>query len=247
MSLLQNPIRLAQLLSSINISNSDRPLSPIETAEVIHELLIELGDDKLELEKRLPLSKSMINNFFKLLFLPPKIKDMIKWGESSKRTGEISFSSACKLSNLKNENDILKLVYAITNLSRPITKTEVADIVSLKNKNHDKSIDDCIKEILNVNRPLIIEHFIFISGIQTSIVKLLQNLSENKSISIGDFAINELSTIFPPNSIKGIKIYNDYTRISFTQEGITFINDYIKYNNILRRDTINHIFTKILS
>ena len=247
MSLLQNPTRLAQLLSSINISNSDRPLSPMETAEVIHELLIELGNNKVELEKRLPLSQSMINNFFKLLSLPPKLKDMIKWGESSKRTGEISFSSACKLSNLKSKNDILKLAYAITTLSRPITKTEVANIVSLKNKNHDKFIDDCIKEILDVNRPLIIEHFIFISGVQTSIVKLLQNLSKNKSISIDDFAINKLLTIFPANSIKGLKIYDDYIRISFTQVGIAFINDYIKYNNILRKDTINHIFTKILS
>ncbi|MGY5147881.1 MAG: hypothetical protein ACW9W4_07780 [Candidatus Nitrosopumilus sp. bin_7KS] len=244
MSLLKNPKRLAKLLASVNVTHSDRPLGPIDTAEEIKELLSELHNDKNELVNRLPISLDMVKAFLRLLELPMEIQDIVIWGQSKQDTGEISFTSAQELVKLNSSEDILKLVSAIHSVPRPVTKDEVKGIISLKNRNSKKTIDDCITEVLNVTRPVVIQHFLFISGIQPSIVQSLKIASEKSSKNLNEFALEIISKVFPSQSVKGIKVHDDYVRLSLSKDGREFIRSYIDKNNLLRKDLIDDIFSK---
>ena len=115
--------------------------------------------------------------------------------------------------------------------------------MSLKNRNEQKTMDDCIKEVLNVTRPITIQHFLFISGIQPPIVQSLMKASEEKNIELNEFAIKIISKKFPSDSVKGIKVHDDYVRLNLSKEGKTFIKEYSDSNNLLRKDVIDHIFS----
>jgi hypothetical protein len=243
MTLLQNPKRLAKLLASVNVSHSDRPLGPLDVAEEISQMSSELNDDKKELENRLPIKSDMIKAFLRLLQLPPEIQDIVIWGQSNKETGEISFTSAQELVKLKNSDDILKLVGAIHSVPRPVSKNEIIGIVSLKNKNEQKTIDDCIEEVLNVTRPMVIQHFLFISGIQPSIVQSLRQTSEEKNIELNELATEIISKKFPSNSVKSMKVHDDYVRLNLSKEGKKFIKEYSDSNNLLRKDVVDDVFS----
>ena len=242
MSILQSPKRLSKLLASINVQYSDRPLSPIQVAEEIDELLRELDGNKSELKRRLPISQSIIDGFLRLLKLPKEIQDIIVWGDSNKNTGEISFSAASFICKLENSDDILKLVGAIHSLDRPITKEEIKDIHSLKKHNSKKTIENCIGEVLGVTRPIVIRHFLFISGIDPAIVKKLKTESQKNDTKLDNFGFDILSKPFPPSALKGAKIHDDYLRLYLSEEGRNFIRKYSDSNNILRKDVINHMF-----
>ncbi len=244
MSILQSPKRLAKLLASINVSYSERPISPIQVAEEIGELLKELNGDKNELKKRLPLSQGIIDGFLRLLNLPGKIQDIIVWGESNKNTGEISFSAASYICKLENSEDVLKLVGAMHDLDRPITKEEIKDIISLKKHNSGKPIENCINEVLGVTRPTVIQHFLFISGIDPSIVNELKAESQKNNMKLDDCGINVLSKLFPSGSLKGVKIHDDYLQLHLSEDGRNFMRRYGDSNNISRKDIINHMFEK---
>ena len=242
MPILQNPKRLAKLLASINVSHSNRPLSPIQVAEEIRDLLSELNGNKNELQKRLPISQSIIDGFLRLLNMPKEIQDIIVWGESKKNTGEISFSAASYICKLKHNDDVLKLVGAMHALDRPITKEEIKCIISLKKHNSEKPIENCTSEVIGVTRPVVIQHFIFISGIAPSIVQKLKTESQKNNTKLDNFGFNILSKPFPSGALKGVKIHDDYLRLYLSEDGRNFIRKYSDSNNILRKDVINHMF-----
>ena len=234
-------MRLARLLTSINVAYSDRPLRPIEVCDEIWNMLYDLDGDKDELVKRLPLKTDMINAFLRLRRLPAQIQDLVVWGDSKKESGEISFSVAHQLVKLKEEDDILKLASAIHHQDkRPITKEELKSIISAKKHNQDKSIDECIKQVTNITRPIIIEHFLFISGISPEIVNKLKNNSKTGR-SIEKLALDIISKKFPSDSLHNIKIFDDYIQLAMTKEGRAYIQEYSKLNNLLRKDVITHI------
>ena len=242
MSILQSPKRLAKLLASINVSHFDRPMSPIQVAEEITVLLNDLDGNENELKRRLPISQSIIDGFLRLLKLPKEIQDIIVWGDSNKNTGEISFTAASYICKLENKDDILKLVGAMHSLDRPITKEEIKGIISLKKHNSEKPIENCTSEVIGVTRPVVIQHFLFISGINPLIIKKLKTLSQKNNIELNNLGFNVLSKIFPLGTLKGIKIYDDYLRLFLSEDGRNFIRKYGDSNTILRKDVVNHMF-----
>ena len=241
MSILQSPKRLAKLLASIKVSHSDRPMSPMQVAEEIAILLNDLNNNKNELNRRLPISQSIIDGFLRLLKLPKEIHDIVVWGDSNKNTGEISFTAASYICKLENKDDILKLVGAMHSLDRPITKEEIKGIISLK-RNSEKPIENCTSEVIGVTRPVVIQHFLFISGIDPSIVKKLKTASQKNNIELNNLGFGILSKIFPFGTLKGIKIHDDHLRLFLSEDGRNFIREYRDSNKILHKDVVNHMF-----
>ncbi len=243
--LLRNPQRLAKLLSSIKVDYIDRPLRPVEVAKELQNLLHDMNNDKNEVIKRLRLSIDMLNQFLRLLELPDEIQDMIMWGVS-KTNESIGFSVATRLTYLKNKDDILKTVNAIMIMPHPITKTEIKGIIQWKKRNPNKSIEECISNELDIKRTDIIEHFIFISGIDPELVKIIQKLSIDKKQNLHDFTKFLLSKKFPPTSLKNSHMFDDYIRLSLTKIGHASINEYSSYHNILRKNVINHMLESVV-
>lgn len=240
--LLQSPKRLAKLLASINVNHSERPLNPIEVSEEIRSMLTELNNNKSELLNRLPLSLDMIDAFLRILKLPPQIHDIVIWGNSNRGSGQISFSVAQQLGRLDDPKNILKFVNAFHMASKPITKEEIKSAISFKRHNPTKPIEDCITEITNVTRPIIVQDYIFISGINPSIVQLLKESSVKKNLTLNEHALVIISNVFPSDSILGIKINDDYVRIMLSEEGSKYMRSYADSNGLSKKDIINHIF-----
>ncbi len=240
MQLLDDPYRLAKLLASINVPGADRPLSPLEVSNEIYTLRSELDDDA-ELVKRLPISRDIIQQFLALQNLPEEIQDIIVWGESKNDTGSIGFSVASRLAQFENKEDINKLASAIIDIPRPVIKEEIKAILSLKKQNKNKPIEECISEVLKVMRPLIIRHFLFISGLQSGIINKLK-LSVKSNQNIHGLAIEILQTVFPTDSVKSAKVFDDCIRLSISKNGRDFIDKYSESHNLLRKDIINHMF-----
>ena len=241
MQVLNNPHRLAKLLASINVHGTMRPLEPIDTAYEISIMLSDLNNDRTELVKRLPISLDIIKQFLRLLKLPPEIQDVIVWGESKKETGSIGFSVASRLAQFDNQHDVLKMVSAMFEIQRPVTKDEIKIILSLKKHNPKKSIEDCIKEVLNVVRTSTIQHYLFLSGLKHEIIEKLKKISSSKQ-NIHEIAFNILQKVFPQNSLKNTKVFSDSIRLSLTKQGKDYITEYSQSNDLLRRDVVNHMF-----
>ena len=242
MSLLQNTKHMADFLSSINVPYSDRPLSPIEVAKTLSGLLDELGHDQNELVRRLPLSQNSVKSFQRLLRLPSKLHGAIVWGEP-KSTDELSFSAAASIAKLKDKDDMLKLVGSMHELGKPASKSEIQGIVGLKNRCPEMGIDECIAQVFNVTRPTVIQHYIFISGVNPLIVKSLAKSAKSANKKLDDFAHLVLSRQFPENSIKGIKLHDEYVHMSLSKEGHDFVSKYPALNNTSNNDIINQLFS----
>lgn len=244
MHILNNPTRLAKLLVSINVPNNlGRPLSPMDVAREIEMLQKDLDNDQNELVKRLPIKQDMIKQFQSLLKLPPQVQDMIVWGESKRETGALGFSVAARIAMFNNPSDVLKLVGTVTEMSHSVTKDEVKNILSMKRRNPNISIEDCLLEILNISRPITIIHYMFISGLNPDIIQVLKKSSQELNQDIHQFAANVLCTIFPERSVEKVKIFADCARLSLAEEGMNFIAKYSKSHNILRQNVLNHMFT----
>ena len=241
-ALLQSPKRLAKLLASVNVSGSERPLSPVEVAVEIDSMLAELGGDRAQLLERLPLSGDMVDSFSRLLRLPPQIHGIIVWGSPDPGTGQISFTAAQELGKLDRPEDILMFVNASHEASKPLTKNEIGAMVSLRRSHPEKTAEDCIAEVTNVTRPLVTHHYIFISGIGTAAIRSLNAPAGGKGPD--ERALAALTEAFPPGSVTGAKIGKDHARITLSREGSEFIQVYADRNSIPKKDVVDHIILK---
>lgn len=239
MHVLNNPQRLSRLLASLNVSGSNRPLSPVEVASEISAFRNDLGGDLKEVVNRLPVSADIVNEFLWLPKLPHKIQDVVVWGESSKKDGSIGFSVAAKMARFSNHEDILKIAGATLEMSRPVTKEEVKAILGLKKRVPSKPIDECMGEVLNATRRFTVNHFLFISRIKPSTAA---SLASNKSgQSLHDEVLIALKSSFPLGTLKNIKVSNERVRLALDEEGWNFIATYCKRHRLARQEVVNHM------
>lgn len=239
MNVLNNPQRLAKLLASLNVSGTERPLSPVEVASEINAVRDDLNGDLKEVVRRLPVSLDIVKEFLYLMKLPPEIQDVVSWGESRKGDGTIGFSTAAKVARLKDNEDILKLAGTILDMSRPVTKEEVKEVLSLKRRIPKKSIDECIMEVLNVTRHTTIHHFLFICRIKPNVVELLSR--SDHSHGDQDKMLSILKGKFPSETLKSVKVSDDRIRLVLEKEGWEFISTYVERHGLLRQDVISHM------
>lgn len=150
------------LILSVGIHKRERPLSPIEVAELL-EKTINSGTTIQELSNEILLNSTMITRFRRLLNLAPEIQHLVGWGGES----GISFSTASEIARLRTaeEHNIL----AKATLEHGLSKKEVIQIVEVRNK-FGKPINECIDEILRM-RPRIIRRYLFIGAVKSSEVQ----------------------------------------------------------------------------
>ena len=241
MSVLDSPGRLARLLLSVNVSGTDRPLSPLDVATEIHTMMTDLGGDRDELVRRLPIGQDLTRQFLRLLDLPPQIRGMVVWGESRHETGAIGFSVASRIASLNEPDDMLSVVGAITEMPRPVTAEEIKGIVSLKKSNHDKPIEECLSEVLNVTRPVTIIHHMFLSGLDPDIARSLKRRARASGKSAHELAADSLRRVFPSDLLKGARVFSDCIRLSLARNGTDFISGYSESRGIPMQEALNHM------
>lgn len=243
MCILENPKRLANLLASINVPGNSRPLLPTEVAREIQALLKELGGDQKELARRLPISNEFIREFLWLLKLTPKYQDAVMWGESDVGTGRLGFSVAAKIARLDKHQDQEKLASEILSMSRPATKEEIKEILSLKRQNSKKDMSECLLEVLNVTRTVTVKHFMFVSGLKKSFEDKLNNKSLEHSRD--NVAFDVLDPIFPTGVLKNARVLKGCIRLSMSERGPEFITEYSQRYGLLRQNVINHMLESV--
>ena len=241
MYILDNPPRLAKLLTSIKVPGTNRPLSPVDVAREIEMLLKDLGGDESELLRRLPIKQDIMKDFRCLLRLPPEIQGMIVWGRSKHETGGIGFSVASRIASLDRQDDMRTMAGTVADMPRPVTKEEIEGILSLKKNNPDKPIGECLTEVLNVTRPAVIDHYIFLSGLDPNIVRALEQKAHVSVVSTHELASGILRGVFPEGSFKTAKVFSDCIRLSLEKHGSDFISEYSKSHNIPVQRALSHM------
>lgn len=162
-----SPENLRDLVLSVGIHKRERPLLPIEVAELL-EKAINSGTAIQELSKEILLDSTMITRFRRLLNLAPEIQHLVCWGGES----GITFSTASEIARLGTSEEHKFLAKAI--LEHRLSKKEALQVVEDRKK-IGKPINECVDEILEM-RPRVIRRYLFIGAVKSSEVQ--KRLSE---------------------------------------------------------------------
>lgn len=219
-SIFDEPDLLAAFLTSLNTKNTvySRALLPWSCTSVIQRMIDEVGR-KLTIS-RIPIGEDMVDQFLLLKKIPDDKKRSVIWNETE--GSGVVFSSALKIARLKNDNDKRKLMSSV--IQHGFTKIQTDNIVVLKNKHSDTTIEDCIEEIVKF-RPIIVEAYMVILSIK-NIEKNLANLSQTQNKRINDI----LKEVFEKNlglPIDSVSIKGTNTAISMNEKA------YKKYEQII--------------
>lgn len=227
-SIFDEPEQLARLLTSINTKNTGytRALLPWSCTLIMKQMIDEKG--KKVTISRLPLKDDMFEQFLLLEKIPDDKKRSVIWNET--KGAGVVFSSALKISRLKNDDDKRKLMGAV--LEHGFTKIQTDHIVVLKNKNPDMIIEECIEEIVKF-RPIIIQSYMVVLSI-----KNLENNLEELSKAQNKRTNEIIKDAFEMNlglSIDAVSIKGDNTAISMTEEA------YKKYEQVINEKKLADI------
>ena len=178
MAITDEPEKLAKLLLSVKpyAAGIERPLSPWTCSMYIRQLVDERGKDKTGL----PIGPDMIDQFLSLERIPADKRRSIIWNETS-GIGVV-FSSALKIARLKDDDDKRKIMDAY--LLQQFTKTESDNIVVLRNKRSDLSIEECVEQVTNF-RPKYVENTAVVLSIVESKNKL-KELAQTQKLHLRD-------------------------------------------------------------
>ena len=215
MGIFDTPKNLAKLLSSVNVSGEQRPLSPIDTAKWLKQGVDELGSSQ-EVMNRVSLGNSMWQNFMRLLNIHEDIENSIKWGQSNPETLAIGFSAAHVIALFEPKQQ-LELVNVIWDYERPIIHDELRRIKAYLKSNPTKSLTEAIENILKIDRVEKTIISIFISSIDSNIYEKLEKKSRDDDVSINELTKQILQKLLPENSITNVKIKKTLIRIVFSE------------------------------
>ena len=152
-----------------------RLLSPMEVAECFR-VAMDKGQPPKEIEREVSLSMTGIKRFLSLidgLHKDIKRKKWVDWDGKN----FISFSSAVELTKISDFDD--QLVVAKSILKDKLNSKEVRYVAQLR-KRAQKSMEECIKEIVGM-RPTIERRYVFIGSItDTNLRHALSRLTQSK-------------------------------------------------------------------
>ena len=247
MSLLHDGLKLARLKLSIGRNHTaDRPLTPIEVAKYIDEMINALDDPAgKKVAGRLGVSTSLIREFHNLLKSPPKFYDLWGWGTS--KGGRIAWSQgreACDFfgKNIISEDELGSLIHGV--VEEEIEAGDMREIVRLRKKNPDKSFAECYTEISNLI-PKTIESIIFITDLDPSVIKNIDKQAAIKSVTSDYIAESIIVKYLGSENVDGVLIKNEmHIKIAITEQGRTVIDRLVEKECITLNKIINHLFIK---
>ena len=247
MGIFTDPDRLAKILASIKVLDrtAKRPLKPIQLARELQVALKELDGDKDKTMKRFNIGSSMWTGFEGLLSISPNIENGIDWGESDPETLTIGFSAAQYMAKFSHENQE-KLVAASWEFEKPLTKQNMKDIRQFMKNNPEKTIEECIEDILQfrLREERKIVTTIYFAGLDESIYENLKNESKKNNISLKELATKILSKKLPDGAVQSAKPSPDSIRIIFSNNGQKEFEKLLNKSNVNRNDFVNHLFTE---
>lgn len=164
---------LRDLILSVGTHRGQRPLSPIEVAELFNIAKEEGKTNRQIADMVLFKDTTMVGRFLHLLKLSSKVKHLVDWGPTG---STISFSTAAELLRL----DVAEQGAVVdAALEHSLTKSEVAQIVQIR-KRSNKDIGTCIDEILK-SRPQIVRKHVFVGAIfEEKTSSFLKNLKQRE-------------------------------------------------------------------
>jgi hypothetical protein len=151
------------LILSIGTHKKNRPLSPIQVAQLLNRLYPTQGIPLNQIAHELLLKDpSILRRFLSLLSLPPELQPLVDWGTSP---GYLSFSVASEISRAKEPEKINLL--AKDALENQRSKEEVRAILQC-NLRGGGSLTHCI-ETIDSTRSKVIHHYVFLGQLPTLI------------------------------------------------------------------------------
>ena len=246
MSLIHDGRRLALLKRSVGRDHAEpRPLYPIEVAKYMEEMKSELGDPSGEkTATRLGISPSLVSDFTDMVRLPPGLHYVFGWG--AYKGGSIPWSMFRRAGHfLRNEtitqDDLEVLISGV--LQEQIPTSAVEEIMYLKKKNPDKTIEECCQEILNLI-PAKIKYVVFISNLEPDIEDAIQKAASGKTMHPDDLAESVLSGHLGESNMEGVLIKNGHIKIALTEQGRKNLDDVAKKEKVMLTDVVNHLLRK---
>lgn len=207
-----------RLIVSLKSRRKDRLMDPIEIATTLKLLCGHMPRE--EVARRFNIDeRSTLWVYLRLLSLPKKVQQLI-------RNGKIGMDAGYRISILKNTEEQEILADAIVKYR--LSSGEVKGIVqSLKKRNPDLPIEECIRLALKA-RPLIEEEHLVITRIKDGTLLTLRNKSQLCQMSLEEMVKKCIEKHFPPQGITSLKLSDTKVIISLTKEGFKVFKEKAK-------------------
>jgi len=198
-----------RLIVSLKSKRKERLMDPIEIATTLKSLCDHMPRE--EVARRFNISeRSTLWVYLRLLSLPKKVKQLIQ-------DGKIGMDSGYRVSILKNKEEQEILADAI--IKYGLSSEEVKGVVqSLKKRNPDLAIEECIQLALKA-RPLIEEEHLVITRIKDDTLLGLGKKSQLCQVPLAELVIKCIEKHLPSKSITSLRLSDTTVVISLTKEG----------------------------
>jgi len=257
LEVLDNPLLLARLMSSVGTGESERPMIPYDAARAIKNLIddikkihvagnnVQISNNKaiIDAAKRLGIAQPTCQEFLQILKMPHSWRGVLAFN-GDRSSGRLPFTIVRKLApryeSGKLSEDDLNLLMSVA-VNQNATRDEIENIVVYKDKNETLPLSECVKHIMNLT-PIVIRGFVTIADVDPA---LLKKASEVFGMS-GDKTVQALLTKhLGGRTVKGVQIkHKSYVQIVFNDEegSNKFYNMAEKYV-IPPNSLVNHILS----
>lgn len=230
MKIVEDTSLYAKLLTSVKVAGRDRPrpLSPIEVSDLIKRMIEEFGTEK-EVMERLSIKKDMLKAFRALQDLPEEYKHAVVWGTSNKEG--VSFSSAHRIARLKS-SELDKKIILDSAIKYEFTRNEIENIITLKHREENLAIEDCIEKVKQI-RPTLEVHHLLVIPLPPKVLEKLSYISSSQNEKIETLLRNFISNFIPHENIFSIVQKGAYVVLSLDKTGYEKFMHVVKMNKLL--------------
>jgi len=223
---------LAKLLLSVGTRKKWRALPPITTANILDEWC--KSSSQKEVAGLLGVSSETIRMFRRLLTLPENVQKLVE-------DREIGIDAGDRISRFKDPE--VQEILAKATIDRKVTSDEVKNLIkSLKNRNPDMPISECIELVIKY-RPIIEEEHLVISRIRESTLNALKKKSETSGILVDNLIEDVLKeTISTEKGFISANIYDNTILLSLKTEGFKVF----KAESVKSKVKLNDLIDKLI-
>ena len=200
-----------RLIVSLKSKRKARLMDPIEIATTLKFLCDHMPRE--EVARRFNIDeRSTLWVYLRLLSLPKKVQQLI-------RDGKIGMDTGYRISILDRYGSMEEQeILADATIKYKLSSNEVRGIVqSLKKRNPDLGIEECIRLALKA-RPLIEEEHLVITRIKDDTLLILRKKSHLCQMSLEEMVKKCIEKHLPPQSITSLKLSDTKVIISLTKE-----------------------------
>ena len=145
------------LVLSVGTHRNERPLSPLEVAELLGKT-VAAGTTRIQCAEELGIGSSQVSAFLGLLNLAPHTRHLADWQGS--KAASVAFSTMAELRRLNHDDQTAAANAALTH---KLTWKEAVELVQIAIRS-GKPIQECISQVLNL-RPRLITRHLFVGAV----------------------------------------------------------------------------------